>query len=203
MLTPLTNGKVGLQFSVDYTGGTEWQVQFKNVNASADEVKAVFVANGVSDAQVNEDTANYFTVRTKLVDLFPQPTEAPPTATPAVSASASASVTPSRVTIAEPDADCDPWRDGQFQRVGGRRRLAQRITLGQPHREPYGFAHGLSERQRLRVRDSQSDSGTGPDRHRPERQGLRPAASDRGQARHDRSRPQGRSQPRTGSPAPR
>ena len=71
MLTPLTNGKVGLQFSVDYTGGTEWQVQFKNVNASADEVKAVFVQNGVSDAQVNEDTANYFTVRTKLVNLFP------------------------------------------------------------------------------------------------------------------------------------
>jgi preprotein translocase SecF subunit len=95
MLTPLTNGKVGLQFSVDYTGGTEWQVQFKNVNASADEVKAVFVRNDVPDVQVTEDTANYFTVRTKKVDLFPQPTEAPPTATPAVSASASASITPS------------------------------------------------------------------------------------------------------------
>ena len=95
LLTPLTNGKVGLQFSVDYTGGTVWEAQFKNVNASADEVRAVFVQNGVTDAEVTEDTAHYFTVRTKQVDLFPQPTLPPPTPTPGVSASASASVTPS------------------------------------------------------------------------------------------------------------
>jgi preprotein translocase subunit SecF len=30
LLTPATNGKVGLKFSVDYTGGTVWQIQFKN-----------------------------------------------------------------------------------------------------------------------------------------------------------------------------
>jgi preprotein translocase SecF subunit len=104
ILTPLTNGKAGLQFSVDYTGGTVWDVQFKSVNASADEVKAVFVENGVADAQVTEDSAHYFEVRTKLTTLFPEPTQAPPTPTPTAGASASASVGPS----ASPSTSASP-----------------------------------------------------------------------------------------------
>jgi preprotein translocase SecF subunit len=108
LLTPLTNGKVGLQFSVDYTGGTEWQVQFKNVNASADEVRAVFVQNGVADAEVSEDTSNMFTVRTKQYGLFPQPTLPPPTPTPNASASASASVTPSASPSPSPSPSPTP-----------------------------------------------------------------------------------------------
>jgi len=89
LLTPITNGKVGLQFSVDYTGGTVWEVQFKNVNASASEVKAVMDSQGVTDAEVSEDTSNYFTIRTKRVDLFPQQTPVP-TPNPSAVASASA-----------------------------------------------------------------------------------------------------------------
>ena len=87
LLTPLSNGKAGLQFSVDYTGGTIWEVQFKNTNVTADQVKAAFVQNGVTDAEVSEDTANYFTVRTKDFNLFPQPTPVPATASPSASAS--------------------------------------------------------------------------------------------------------------------
>ena len=40
LLTPITNGKSGLKFSIDYTGGTVWQFEFKNPNASIDDVKA-------------------------------------------------------------------------------------------------------------------------------------------------------------------
>jgi preprotein translocase SecF subunit len=90
ILTPVTNGHVGLKFSVDYTGGTVWEFQFKNANASTDEVRAILVSQGVTDADVNEDTDHYFTIRTKRVDLFPQPTPTP-TVNPSAAASASAS----------------------------------------------------------------------------------------------------------------
>jgi preprotein translocase SecF subunit len=90
LLTPLTNGKVGLQFSVDYTGGTVWQIQFKNPTISLDEVKSVLVANGVKDAEVSIDTANMVQIRTKDANLLPLPTPEP-TVNPSVQASAIAS----------------------------------------------------------------------------------------------------------------
>jgi preprotein translocase SecF subunit len=96
LLTPATNGQVGLKFSVDYTGGTVWQIQFKNPNASLDEVRTVLVQNGVTDAEVSEDSAHNITIRTKRADLLPPPTPAPvltaaPSQSPGSSASASAS----------------------------------------------------------------------------------------------------------------
>jgi preprotein translocase SecF subunit len=90
LLTPLTNGKVGLQFSVDYTGGTVWQIQFKNPSISLDEVKSVLVANGVKDAEVSIDTANMVQIRTKDSNLLPAPTPQP-TVNPSAKASAIAS----------------------------------------------------------------------------------------------------------------
>ena len=109
-LTPISNGKAGLQFSVDYTGGTVWEVQFKNTNATAAEVKSIFVQQGVTDVEVSEDTANYFTIRTKRLDLFPEPTIAVPTVTPSASASASgsASASPSASASASPTASPSP-----------------------------------------------------------------------------------------------
>jgi preprotein translocase SecF subunit len=86
LLTPATNGQVGLKFSVDYTGGTVWQLQFKSPNVSLDEVRTVLVQQGVTDAEVSKDTANNITIRTKRADLLP-----PPTAKPTINASASAS----------------------------------------------------------------------------------------------------------------
>ncbi len=51
LLTPLTNGKAGLQFSIDYTGGTVWQFEFKNPNVSIDEVRKVIQAQ----PKINKD----------------------------------------------------------------------------------------------------------------------------------------------------
>jgi preprotein translocase SecF subunit len=90
LLTPLTNGQVGLKFSVDYTGGTVWQIQFKNPDVSLDEVKTVLVAQGVTDAEVSKDTSNMIQIRTKDQDLLPAPT-LQPTANPSARASAVAS----------------------------------------------------------------------------------------------------------------
>jgi preprotein translocase SecF subunit len=103
LLTPLTNGAVGLKFSVDYTGGTVWQIQFKNPDASIDEVRAVLVQQGVTDAEVSEDTANNFTIRTKRADLLPPPTPKP-TVDPSAKASAIASAGASAAASAQASA---------------------------------------------------------------------------------------------------
>ena len=98
ILTPLTNGKVGLQFSIDYTGGTVWQFTFKSPTVSLEEVKSVtektLRADGVKDDfSVTEDTAHQFTFSTKKADLVKLP-EAPATLSPAeASASAVAAAT--------------------------------------------------------------------------------------------------------------
>ena len=86
ILTPLSGGKTGLQFSVDYTGGTVWQIQFKNPSVSLDEVKKILIEQGVTDADVSQDTAHNITIRTKQTSLLP-----PPTPTPTINPSASAS----------------------------------------------------------------------------------------------------------------
>lgn len=94
LLTPLTNGKVGLQFSIDYTGGTVWQFTFKNPNASIDQVRTVtqqvLAQDGITDFEISQDTSKQFTFSSKHADLVPVPT-VPPTLPPdEASASASA-----------------------------------------------------------------------------------------------------------------
>jgi preprotein translocase SecF subunit len=115
LLTPLTNGAVGLQFSIDYTGGTDWEIQFANADVTADQVKTVLVDQGVKDAQVISTSGGYYEIRTKEVALAPLATPAPsanPSAAPsaAVGASASpgASGAPSAAASASPAPSASP-----------------------------------------------------------------------------------------------
>jgi preprotein translocase SecF subunit len=87
LLTPLTGGKEGLKFSIDYTGGTRWSIHFANPNVSSDDVKGVLVAQGLADSQVTKNADGTFDIRTIPLDL-PTP---PPSATPAPSGEASGS----------------------------------------------------------------------------------------------------------------
>ena len=103
LLTPLTNGQMGLKFSIDYTGGTVWQFQFKNPNASIDEVKLVLAQQGLSDTEVSQDTAKNFTIRTKRADLVPAATPIPArTAAPSASAGTSTTASGSPAASASP-----------------------------------------------------------------------------------------------------
>ena len=52
LLTPITNGAEGLKFSIDYTGGTEWSIKFKDANVTADQLRAELVVLGQDDATV-------------------------------------------------------------------------------------------------------------------------------------------------------
>ncbi len=101
LLTPVTNGQMGIKFSIDYTGGTVWQFTFKNPDASMDEVKLILAQQGLSDTEVTQDTAKQFTIRTKRADLLPAATRIPAkTAAPSASAGASSSASSSPATSA-------------------------------------------------------------------------------------------------------
>ena len=55
LLTPITGGKEGLQFTIDYTGGTTWQLKFQDQTVTADQVAKVFHDNGLQAIVVRQD----------------------------------------------------------------------------------------------------------------------------------------------------
>ena len=119
LLTPLTNGAAGLKFSIDYTGGTEWQIRFAGPQPSVSAIQSVLVAQGLPGSVVQESSDGFVTIRTKPIDLqAPAPAATPvpvaslgsSAASPSASASASgsaaasASATQSATATASPSA---------------------------------------------------------------------------------------------------
>jgi preprotein translocase SecF subunit len=100
LLTPITGGKEGLQFTIDYTGGTTWQLRFENPAVTADQVANVFKANGLQAIVVKQDNG-FVDIKTNPIGLrAPEPSPTPvPTlstnASPSADSSASASSAPS------------------------------------------------------------------------------------------------------------
>ncbi len=107
LLGPLTGGKAGLQFSIDYTGGTKWEIRFEDRTVTPEQVKAVLVAEGFADSIVQTTSEDYLLIRTGATGFAEEPSPTPvPTASPAASGSpaASASAAPS----AAPSASASP-----------------------------------------------------------------------------------------------
>jgi preprotein translocase SecF subunit len=111
ILTPLTGGAAGLQFSIDYTGGTNWEIRFARDGVTAEQIKAVLGKAGVTDATVIATSGGFYEIRTRQVDLpaAPVPTPAPSvapsgSASPGASASAGASASPGASSSAGPSA---------------------------------------------------------------------------------------------------
>ena len=50
LLTPFTSD--GLQFTIDYTGGTTWEIRFEDPNVTPDQVEAVFKSQGLEATAV-------------------------------------------------------------------------------------------------------------------------------------------------------
>jgi preprotein translocase SecF subunit len=101
LLTPLTGGKEGLQFTIDYTGGTTWQIRFADPNVSADAVASVFHDNGLQAIVVKQDN-HFMDIKTSLpIGLLAAPATPAPTPAPSADASASgASAAPSGSPLA-------------------------------------------------------------------------------------------------------
>ncbi|MHB8891694.1 MAG: protein translocase subunit SecF [Candidatus Limnocylindrales bacterium] len=103
LLGPITGGKVGLQYAIDFTGGTVWTIRFKDDTVTPQAVKDVFTGEGI-EASVTQTGEGFMEIRTREAALAapePSPTP-PPTIAPSASASAaaSASVAPTATTAA-------------------------------------------------------------------------------------------------------
>ena len=94
LLTPFTN--IGLQFTIDYTGGTRWEIKFADAAVTPDQVKAVFAANDLEATAVRTSTG-FIEIKTEGVGLRPAPA---PTA--------GASISPASSTSASPGASASP-----------------------------------------------------------------------------------------------
>jgi preprotein translocase SecF subunit len=111
LLGPLTGGRAGLQFAIDFTGGTVWSIRFEDPNVTAQQVEDVFTAQGV-DSTVTKSGDGFVEIRTKdtrLLPAAPAPTPVPsvaPSGSPGASggptASAGAGASPSASPAASP-----------------------------------------------------------------------------------------------------
>jgi preprotein translocase SecF subunit len=92
LLTPLTGGKEGLQFTIDYTGGTTWQLRFQDPNVTADQVAAVFKSHGLQ-AIVVKQRDGFVDIKTDPIGLRPPAPSPTPVPTLAPSGAASGAAT--------------------------------------------------------------------------------------------------------------
>jgi preprotein translocase SecF subunit len=113
-IAPLASKDAGLQFTIDYTGGTKWEIRFANHSVTPDQVRAVFLANGL-EASVLTTGDGFLEIKTEPIGLSeapPAPTPLPtiaPSGSPGASASApSASPSPSPSPTPVPSASPAP-----------------------------------------------------------------------------------------------
>ncbi|HEX5149576.1 MAG TPA: protein translocase subunit SecF [Candidatus Limnocylindrales bacterium] len=102
LLTPFTNA--GLQFTIDYTGGTRWEIRFENAAVTPEQVKAVFAQQGL-EASALTTGSGFIEIKTEeIVGLQTEVASPSPAATlpngsasaaPSDSATASGSAVPS------------------------------------------------------------------------------------------------------------
>ena len=102
ILGPITGGKAGLQFSIDYTGGTKWEIHFANPSVTASQVQGVLAAQGY-ESQVQNSSDGYLLIRTVPLGLIQGPA-----VTPAPSSSPGASGSPAASSAASPASSASP-----------------------------------------------------------------------------------------------
>jgi preprotein translocase subunit SecF len=94
----------GLKPSIDFTGGTEWEVRHAD-EPSAAEMTATLTELGYPDALVTQLSDGFLRIRTEPIDLIPAETAAPsPSTSASASASASAQASASASAEASPSA---------------------------------------------------------------------------------------------------
>ena len=110
LLTPFTNA--GLQFTIDYTGGTTWEIRFEDPNVTPDQVEAVFKSQGL-EATAVKTSSGFIQIKTVQIADLPEPSPSPtPVASgspgasgsPATSASAGATASAAATSSAAPSA---------------------------------------------------------------------------------------------------
>ena len=113
LLTPITGGQQGLKFSIDFTGGTVWEIHFRDhpEAPSPSEVQAIMAAQGLhgTAAITSSGDRNYILIRSDQIGLQEQPGSTPgPTSAPSASAGPSASPGASPGASSTPGASASP-----------------------------------------------------------------------------------------------
>jgi len=109
LLTPITNGAAGLQFSIDYTGGTVWTIRFEDDSVTSGQVLGVLQEQGLEGSSVTRTGDGFFEIRTLPIGLETEPTAAPsPSSSPSPSASSSPGASASPEASASPGASPEP-----------------------------------------------------------------------------------------------
>lgn len=98
----------GLRPSIDFTGGTEWEVRYAD-EPSAAQVQTFLADAGYEEVTITELPDGFLRIRTEPIDLAPPPTPVPtPSPTPTTDPSASAEASASASASVEPSASADP-----------------------------------------------------------------------------------------------
>ena len=151
LLTPFTDA--GLQFTIDYTGGTRWEIKFEDPNVTPEQVAEVFADNGLEASTVRTSTG-FIEIKTEPIGLQPAPA---PAASPDPSASASAGASASPAASGSPapsaSASASAVRLGLGRAVGPR-----------PSAPPAARQHRPADRRSARGDGHRARGGARPDR---------------------------------------
>ena len=111
LISPFSDA--GLQLTIDYTGGTRWEIKFADPNVTPDQVEQVFADNGL-EATAIRTQSGFIEIKTEPIGLVEQEPSASPSASPsgsgsaAPSASAGASGSPAASGSTTPSASPSP-----------------------------------------------------------------------------------------------
>jgi preprotein translocase SecF subunit len=102
LISPISDA--GLQLTIDYTGGTRWEIKFADPSVTPDQVEQVFADNALAATAIRTESG-FIEIKTEPIGLVAQPTESPaPSGSPAASGSAVASGSPAASPSPAPSA---------------------------------------------------------------------------------------------------
>ena len=160
LLGPITGGKVGLQFAIDFTGGTVWSIRFQDPAVTPAQVKDAIATQGL-EASVTKSGDGFMEIRTEEVGLLPpapSPTPAPTvapsasagaSASPLASPTAAASASPSAGASASPAASASPGASAAASPAAS---ASPRRAPARPRRRPPPLRPPPARRRRPRPR---------------------------------------------------
>ena len=116
LLSPFTDA--GLQPTIDYTGGTRWEIRFADPSVTPEQVEEVFAANGLEATAIRTESG-FIEIKTEPIGLVVEPAASPslspsasgsaaPSGSPGASGSPAPSASPSVSPSANPSASASP-----------------------------------------------------------------------------------------------
>jgi len=102
LISPFSDA--GLQLTIDFTGGTRWEIKFANPAVTPAQVETVFAENDLDAVAIRTGTG-FIEIKTEPIGLQPEPA---PTLAPSVSPSGSPGPSGSRASSASPSAAATP-----------------------------------------------------------------------------------------------